>query len=152
MALLLATAAGAQTITSVHGTISDDMGPLMGATVVEIDGNGRIIESALTDLNGNFTMKVRNDKDKIRFSYVGLKTVTLPINKTTFNLKLESATQLKEVVVKSKKRATGNGLPIPEKEISYASQTISMKEFEGLGITSVDEALQGRIAGLDGRW
>ena len=149
MALLLATAAGAQTITSVHGTISDDMGPLMGATVVEIDGNGRIIESALTDLNGNFTMKVRNDKDKIRFSYVGLKTVTLPINKTTFNLKLESATQLKEVVVKSKKRATGNGLPIPEKEISYASQTISMKEFEGLGITSVDEALQGRIAGLD---
>ena len=149
MTLLLATAAGAQTITSVHGTISDDMGPLMGATVVEIDGNGRIIESALTDLNGNFTMKVRNDKDKIRFSYVGLKTVTLPINKTTFNLKLESATQLKEVVVKSKKRATGNGLPIPEKEISYASQTISMKEFEGLGITSVDEALQGRIAGLD---
>lgn len=149
MALLLTTTAGAQTITSVHGTISDDMGPLMGATVVEIDGTGRIIESALTDLNGNFTMKVRNSKDKIRFSYVGLKTVTLPINKTTFNLKMESATQLKEVVVKSKKRATGNGLPIPEKEISYASQTISMKEFEGLGITSVDEALQGRIAGLD---
>lgn len=149
MALLLTTTAGAQTITSVHGTVSDDMGPLMGATVVEIDGTGRIIESALTDLNGNFTMKVRNSKDKIRFSYVGLKTVTLPINKTTFNLKLESATQLKEVVVKSKKRATGNGLPIPEKEISYASQTISMKEFEGLGITSVDEALQGRIAGLD---
>ena len=149
MALVLATTASAQTITSVHGTVSDDMGPLMGATVVEIDGTGRIIESALTDLNGNFTMKVRNQKDKIRFSYVGLKTVTLPINKTTFNLKLESATQLKEVVVKSKKRATGNGLPIPEKEISYASQTISMKEFEGLGITSVDEALQGRIAGLD---
>ena len=28
-------------------------------------------------------------------------------------------------------------------------QTISAKEFEGLGLTSVDEALQGRIAGLD---
>ena len=139
----------AQTITTVHGTLSDDMGPLMGATVCEIDATGRIIESAITDLNGNFTMKVRNQKDKIRFSYVGLKTVTLPINKSTYNLKLESATQLKEVVVKSKKRAQGNGLPIPEREISYASQTISMKEFEGLGITSVDEALQGRIAGLD---
>ena len=149
MALLLTTAVSAQTITSVHGTVSDDMGPLMGATVVEIDGNGRIIESALTDLNGNFTMKVRNQKDKIRFSYVGLKTVTFPINKSTYNLKLESATQLKEVVIKSKKRAQGNGLPIPEKEISYASQTLSMKEFEGLGLTSVDEALQGRIAGLD---
>jgi len=149
LALLFSTTISAQNITSVHGTLSDDMGPLMGATVCEIDATGRIIESAVTDLNGNFTMKVRNQKDKIRFSYVGLKTVTLPINKTTFNLTMQSATQLKEVVVKSKKRAQGNGLPIPEREISYASQTISMKEFEGLGITSVDEALQGRIAGLD---
>ena len=149
LALFATVTVGAQTITSVHGTLSDDMGPLMGATVCEIDGTGRIINSAITDLNGNFTMKVKNQKDNIRFSYVGLKTVTQPINKTTYNLKLQSATQIKEVVVKSKKRAQGNGLPIPEREISYASQSISMKEFEGLGITSVDEALQGRIAGLD---
>ena len=39
-----ATTATAQNITSVHGTVSDDMGPLMGATVCEIDGTGRIIE------------------------------------------------------------------------------------------------------------
>ena len=149
LALLASVAAGAQTITTVHGTLSDDMGPLMGATVCEIDATGRIIESAITDFDGNFNMKIKNQKDKIRFSYVGLKTITLPINKTTYNIKMESATQLKEVVIKSKKRAQGNGLPIPEREISYASQTISMKEFEGLGITSVDEALQGRIAGLD---
>ena len=149
LALLASVTASSQTITSVHGTLSDDMGPLMGATVCEIDATGRIIESAITDFDGNFTMKIKNQKDKLRFSYVGLKTVTLPINKSTYNLKMESATQLKEVVVKSKKRAQGSGLPIPEREISYASQSISMKEFEGLGITSVDEALQGRIAGLD---
>ena len=80
IALLLSTTLSAQNITSVHGTLSDDMGPLMGATVCEIDATGRIIESALTDLNGNFTMKVRNTKDKIRFSYVGLETVTMPIS------------------------------------------------------------------------
>ena len=149
LALLLSNSLSAQTITSVHGTLSDDMGELMGATVCEIDATGRIIESAITDMNGNFTMKVRNPKDKIRFSYVGLKTVTLPINKTTYVLKLQSATKLKEVTVVSKKRAQGNSLPIPQREISYATQSISMKEFEGLGLTSVDEALQGRIAGLD---
>jgi len=149
MALMLATAAGAQDITSVHGTVSDEMGGLMGATVCEIDGTGRIINSAVTDLNGNFTMKVKNPKDKIRFTYVGMKAQVLPINKTTFNIVMTSATTLKEVTVKSKKRMQGNALPIPEREISYATQTISMKEFEGLGITSVDEALQGRIAGLD---
>ena len=149
VALMDIGAMNAQNITSVHGVVSDDMGPLMGATVCEVDATGRIIESAVTDLNGNFTMKVRNTKNKIRFSYVGMKTVLLPINKSTFNITMSSATTLKEVTVKSKKRMQGNNLPIPQREISYATQTISMKEFEGLGITSVDEALQGRIAGLD---
>ena len=149
LALVATTALRAQEITSVHGTLSDDMGPLMGATVCEIDGTGRIINSALTDLNGNFTMKVKNTKDKIRFSYVGLKTQILPIDRTTYRIKLVSATTLKEVTIKSKRRVTGNGLPIPQREVSTATQSISMKEFEGLAITSVDEALQGRIAGLD---
>ncbi|MCR5642201.1 MAG: SusC/RagA family TonB-linked outer membrane protein [Prevotella sp.] len=149
LALVATTGLRAQTITSVHGTLSDDMGPLMGATVCEIDGTGRIINSALTDLNGNFTMKVKNTKDKIRFSYVGLKTQTLPIDRTTYKIKLTSATTLKEVTIKSKRRVTGSGLPIPQREVSSATQSISMKEFEGLAITSVDEALQGRIAGLD---
>ncbi len=138
-----------QGITSVHGTVSDDLEPLIGAAVCEIDGNGRIIESAVTDLNGNFTMKIQNPKDKIRFSYVGMKSVTLPIDKTTYEIVLESATQLQEVTVVSKRRAKGNSLPIPERELSYATQSLNMKEFEGLGITSIDEVLQGQIAGLD---
>ena len=75
----LALTVSGQEITSVHGTVSDDLEPRIGAAVCEIDGNGRIIESAVTDLNGNFTMKVQNPKDKIRFSYVGMKTVTLPM-------------------------------------------------------------------------
>ena len=147
--MFIATTISAQQITSVHGTVSDEWGGLMGATVCEIDANGRIIESTITDMNGNFTMKVRNPKDKLRISYVGMTTMTLPINKTTFNLTMKSATVLKEVTVKAKRRMQGNSLPIPEREISSSTQTISMKEFEGLGITSVDEALQGRIAGLD---
>ena len=146
---LCSIAAMAQDITQVHGTVSDDLGPLMGATVCEIDGTGRIIESAITDMNGNFTMKVKNPKDKLRISYVGLKTQTFKLDKTTYNVTMTNATTLSEVVVKSKNRAKGNGLAIPENEISYAKQSISTKEFEGLGITTIDEALQGRIAGLD---
>ena len=146
---LCSLAALAQDITQVHGTVSDDLGPLMGATVCEIDGTGRIIESAITDMNGNFTMKVKNPKDRLRISYVGLKTQTFKFDKTTYKVTMSSATTLTEVVVKSKNRAKGNGLAIPENEISYAKQSISTKEFEGLGITTIDEALQGRIAGLD---
>ncbi len=149
-ALLLTFTTATAQITSVHGTVSDDMGPLMAATVCEIDGNGRIIESALTDMNGNFTMRVRDaKKNKIKFQYVGLKTVTLPIDRTTYNIMMQSEQVLDEVVVKAQKKMGGNNLPIPEREISFATQTLDMSEFEGLGVTSVDEALQGRIAGLD---
>lgn len=136
-------------ITQVHGTVSDDMGPLMGATVCEIDATGRIINSAVTDLNGNFSMAVRDEKNKIRFSYVGSKTRTMPINQTTYDVTLKSDTNLDEVTVVAKKRRNGNNLAIPDREISYASQSLDMKDLEGLGITTLDEALQGRIAGLD---
>lgn len=148
LAMLCSTSLFAQ-ITSVHGTVSDDIEPLIGATVCEIDANGRIIESTVTDMNGNFTMQIRNNNDKIRFSYVGLKTQILKIDKSTYNITLTSATNLKDVVIRAKRIHAGNGLPIPDREISYATQSISSKEFEGLGITTVDEALQGRIAGLD---
>ena len=136
-------------IKAVHGTVSDDYGELMGASVCEVDGNGRIIEATTTDLNGNFSMRIRNPKDRLRFSYVGCKTQTLPINREEYRIKMTSQTSLKEVTVTAKKKLNGGGLAIPEREISYATQTIDMKEFEGLGLTTVDEALQGRIAGLD---
>ena len=141
--------AQAQEITSVHGNVSDDTGPLMGATVCEIDGNGRIIESAVTDLNGNFTMKVRNPKDKIRFSYVGMKTVTQSINKTNYKIVMTDNTTIAPVTIQSKRRVTGNGLPIPQREVANATQTFSMKDVEGLSFTTIDEAITGRIAGLD---
>ena len=139
----------AQEITSVHGNVSDDTGPLMGATVCEIDGNGRIIESAVTDLNGNFTMKVRNPKDKIRFSYVGMKTITQPINKTNFKIVMTDNTTIAPVTIQSKRRVQGNGLPIPQREVANATQTFSMKDVEGLSFTTIDQAITGRIAGLD---
>ena len=133
----------------ISGTVTDEMGPVMMANVVEIDAAKRIVASAVTDMNGNFSFKLKNPKDKLRVTFVGYKTVLVPINKTKFNIKMEDATQIQEVVVTAKKRAGGSGLNIPVDEISTAQQSISMQEFEGLALTTVDEALQGRIAGLD---
>ena len=133
----------------ISGTVTDNLGPVMMANVVELDAANRIVASAVTDMSGNFSFKLKNPKDKLRVTYVGYKTVTLPFNKTNFNIKMEDATQIKEVTVTAKKKAQGSGLAIPQKEISTARQSIDMKEFEGLSVTTVDEALQGRIAGLD---
>ncbi|MDE6690194.1 MAG: TonB-dependent receptor plug domain-containing protein, partial [Prevotella sp.] len=133
----------------ISGTVTDEFGPVLMANVVELDAANRIVASAVTDMSGNFSFKLKNPKNKLRVTYVGYKTVTLPFNKTKFNIHMQSATQIKEVTVTAKRRAQGSGLAIPEDEISTARETISMKEFEGLSMTTVDEALQGRIAGLD---
>lgn len=133
----------------ISGTVTDAFGPVMMANVVEIDAANRIVASAVTDMSGNFSFRLKNPKDKLRVTYVGYKTVTLPFNKTKFNIAMQDATQIKEVTITSKKRPAGSGLSIPVDEISTSQQSISMSEFEGLSMTTVDEALQGRIAGLD---
>ena len=133
----------------ISGTVVDDFGPVMAANVVELDAANRIVANAVTDINGNFSFRLKNPKNKLRVTYVGYKTVTLPINKLKFNIRMQDEALIDEVVITSKKKTEGSGLAIPLDEISTARQSIDMTEFEGLGITSVDEALQGRIAGLD---
>ena len=133
----------------ISGTVTDEFGPVMRANVVEIDAANRIVSSAVTDMSGNFSFKLKNPKNKLRITYVGYKTVTLPFNKTNYKVRMQDATQLRDVTVTAKKKTQGSGLAIPIDEISTAQQSISMTEFEGLSLTTVDEALQGRIAGLD---
>ena len=111
----------------ISGNISDAMGPVMMCNVVEVDGNNRNISFTQTDLNGNFTMTVKNVKNKLRISYVGYKTQTLPIgDRTKFNIKMQDATQIKEVTVTAKRKFNQGGLAIPEREVSVAAQTFNM--------------------------
>ena len=133
----------------ISGTVSDEQEPLMMVNVVEIDNNNRIVAHGVTDINGNFSFKVVNPKDHIQVSYIGYQTQSLPINKKVYKIVMQSSTRIKTVLIEDKKKTENVGLSIPITEITTAQQTIDMKEFEGLAMTSVDEALQGRIAGLD---
>ena len=38
----------------ISGTVTDNMGPVMMANVVEMDAANRIVASAVTDMSGNF--------------------------------------------------------------------------------------------------
>ena len=46
----------------ITGHVYDDIEPIMMANVVERDANNRIVEAAVTDMNGNFSMVVKNPK------------------------------------------------------------------------------------------
>ena len=115
------------------------MGPIMMANVVERDGNNRIISATQTDMMGNFSMEIKNPKNKLVISYVGSKTKILPIgNQKTFKIKLEDdKTVLGEVKVVGR-RTNAGGLNIDKREISVSQQTMNMAEVEGMAFTSAD--------------
>ena len=134
----------------ISGTVEDAMGPVMMANVVERDGNNRIVSATQTDMMGNFSMEIKNPKNKLVISYVGSKTKIISIGEQkTFKIRLEDEkTTLGEVTVRGR-RASSGGLNIDKRDITVSHQTMDMTEVEGMAFTSADEALQGEIAGLD---
>lgn len=149
-ALFLSGVLRAQTTgTMISGSIFDDQGPLIGVNVTEVDVANRYVAYSVSDVNGNFSFKIVNPNNRLRVACVGYQIQFLPIKGTSYKIRMVETTTLKEVVVSAKAKAEGSGLAIPQREISGATQKIDASEFAGLGITTIDEALQGRIAGLD---
>ncbi len=137
----------------IQGTVTAraDGFTLIGVNVTEIDVNNRVVSGTVTDMNGHFVLKIKNPENKLSFSYLGyVKQIKKIEGKHVLNVVLsESSHEIANVVVTAQKKNTQGGFSIPTREISTAMQTIDTKEFEGLQVSSVDEALQGRIAGLD---
>ncbi len=137
-------------IKRISGTVSDEFGGIPGIQVKEVDSNNRIVSSAITDANGNFVMSVKNQKNKLVFHGMGYTDRTMPINKAVYKVNMnESVKAMEEVVITAKKKAATTGLDIPAREYAGAVSTMKMDDLEGLAFESVDQALQGQIAGLD---
>jgi hypothetical protein len=103
----------------ISGQVSDAMGPLMMVNVVEVDETGRFVEATTTDINGNFSIRVKNTKDKLQFSYIGYKTQLLPIGeRKVFNVIMKDENLIEEVVIKAVAKRSAGGLEIPEREMS----------------------------------
>ncbi len=137
-------------INRISGTVSDEFGGIPGIQVKELDANNRIVSSAITDANGNFNMVVKNQKNKLVFHGMGYTDKTFPINKTVYKVNMNEAVKvMKEAVITAKKKAATTGLDIPQREYAGAVSSMKMDDLEGLAFESVDQALQGQIAGLD---
>jgi len=139
------------TIIQGEVTSATDKGTLIGVNVTEIDANNRVVGQTITDINGHYVLKVKSPQNRLSVSYIGyVKQVKAIANKSVINIVLSDNNQtLNQVEIVATKKQTQGGYVIPTREIGTAMQTIDMKEMEGLQVSSVDEALQGRIAGLD---
>lgn len=125
--------------------------PIEGVAVTEVDADGRVVKGTNTDIDGNYALKFTNLTHKISFSYIGYKSVTLELKgKNTINATMEpGGADLDEVVVVSGKKTDNGSLSVADKDLTVAVAKINAKDLEEMSSASIDQALQGRLAGVD---
>ena len=123
--------------TEITGTVEDEMGPVIGATVKEKGtSNGTV-----TDFDGKFKLKVKAGAMLV-FSYVGFLNQEQPAQNGMKVMMKEDAQSLQEVVVvgyTTQKKA----------DLTGAISTVSVDELAKQNENNPIKALQGRVPGMN---
>ncbi|KAF5067180.1 SusC/RagA family TonB-linked outer membrane protein [Petrimonas sp.] len=116
--------------------------PLPGVSVV-IAGT---TQGTVTDVDGNFSLRVPNETQTLQFSFIGMKTQTVNISgRNSVSVVLEEETiGLQEVV------AVGYG-SMQRNRVSASIVSIAPEKVQAQVTSGVDRALEGQIAGLSVR-
>lgn len=127
---------------TVTGTVTDDYGPVIGATVIV---QGTTI-GCTTDLDGKFSLtNVPNvDKAVLKISFVGMEEVKEPLKGRTSGINIhmtESASMLEDVVV------IGYGTQ-KRGNLTGSISSVSGKILEKVQTTSAAEAIVGKLPGV----
>ena len=141
MLMAFCTTLQAQNGVTVTGTVTDNTTePLIGASVVV---KGQPSLGTVTDIDGNFQLKVPSEQSTLVISYVGMTTKEIKIGKQrTFKVVLQDDTQLEEVVV------VGFGQQKKASVVGAITQTTGEVLERAAGIGSVSAALTGNLPGV----
>ncbi|MBR3075742.1 MAG: SusC/RagA family TonB-linked outer membrane protein, partial [Bacteroidales bacterium] len=146
LALALLVPAFAQT-RKVSGVIRDENGDTMpGAIVVVKTGapDGNVASSVTTDSNGRYTLECK-DSDYISVYFLGYAESVVPVKgQKTIDVTLmpDAAQRLEDVVV------IGYGA-VKKADLTGSVTNVKMAEIRDEPVLSVDQALQGRVAGME---
>lgn len=125
----------------ISGVVTDAQtgDPLIGANIVskEVSTSGTI-----TDLDGSFTYEVAPGTKTLVFSYTGYNSQEELIEgRTTINVSLSAGQILQDIVV------IGYGT-VKKEDVTGSIQAVSAKDFNRGAITSPQELLAGKVAGV----
>ena len=131
----------AQNGITVSGSVIDNTGePLIGASVVV---KGQTSLGTVTDIDGNFRLKVPSEQSVLVFSYVGMTSKEIKVGKQReLKVSLLDDTQLEEVVV------VGYGQQKKASVVGAITQTTGEVLERAAGIGSVSAALTGNLPGI----
>ena len=137
-----ATITNAQTIT-VSGRVTDTSGePLPGVTVV-IKGTPPV--GTTTTADGNYSLRNVSSDAVISFSFIGFKTVEVPVKGTAvINVQLEEdVTAIGEVIINA------GYYSVKERERTGSISRVTANEIKNQPVSNVLAAVQGRMAGVN---
>lgn len=136
---LLITAHTARAQNSVSGVVYDPSGTALPGVNVLIKGT---TQGTTTDAAGKFTL-VAAPNNVLAISFIGYTTVEVLVgNQTNLTVKLEEdISSLSEVVV------IGYGA-IKRTDVTTSISSVNQKELSSLPVAGVDQAIQGRLAGV----
>ena len=123
----------------VSGTVTDGQMPLPGVNIlVKGTSNG-----TTTDFDGNYSLTEVPEDAVLVFSFLGFATQEIPVSgRSTINVTMqEDAAALSEVVV------IGYGT-VQSRDATGAVSTITAEDFNSGVISSPEQLIQGRTAGL----
>ena len=137
--LLMAVVAQAQGQT-VKGTVLDEVGePMIGATVKAVGGQG----GTVTDLDGNYELKVDQKVKQIEVAYVGYRNQKIQIKNGRADARMSTdKNELNELVV------IGYG-SVKKGDITNAVAKVKAEELAERPVSNIASALQGELAGVD---
>ena len=124
----------------VKGNVTDNNGQPLSGVSIQVKGSSA---GTSTDAKGNYSLNVP-DKAILIVSSVGYNKVEIAVNgKTVLNITLEAATSgLNEVVV------TALGIKKEKKALGYAVTSVSAKELNSTGESSLILNLDGKVPGM----
>lgn len=125
--------------------------PIEHVSVTEIDKDGRTVKGVATNIDGNYALRISNPKGRISISYIGFRTIVEDIKgRTNINISLdEASSDLDDVVITVQKKTDNGQLPIADRDLTTSTVKIGAKDLEEMQAASIDQALQGRLAGVD---
>lgn len=126
--------------TSVSGVVKDFWGDPIPGVNVYVKSQPSV--GTITDTNGRYEISAESDQTLV-FKFVGMKTEEISVdNQKEINIVLEEQlVNLDEVV------AVGYGVQ-KKSDITGSVASVDFTEIEDQPVASVDQALQGRVAGV----
>lgn len=124
----------------IKGKITDAMDePLVGVTIRVKNGN----EGATTDMDGNYSIQLKDKNSVLQFSYIGYKQKEVRTkDKAVINVLMEEDSQMLNEVV-----AIGYGV-MRKKDLTGAVARLGGKDINNIPTVRLDQALTGKVSGV----